>query len=443
MEAAFIAGTMDSPQRNPRLAVYQFSPLRGAIQANWKKVKVAVESGAGEWADIVLLPELWATGPMKEGDRLLSARTPELLSMLGALSDAFRVYIVGTLPELETEHCDSGNSGQLYNTSYVVGPGGIVHSYRKIHLFEPVGEHEVFRPGSEPSVVWVPVAGGELGLGLAICFDLRFPELFRHIACEGADIILVSALWPQVRRRHFEVLIESRAIENQCIVAGANACGQVDGVKFGGSSRVLGPKGNVLAAAGDGEALIRVELELDQMVAVRKEFLTARPPRNWWPRARSKIVELANLRMISRRRRRSGHKMVFTNGCFDILHAGHISYLEAARHQGDFLVVGLNSDNSVRGIKGPARPITPQSMRAEVLAGLTAVDYVVFFDELTPARLIESLVPDVLVKGADWAEGEIIGADMVKKAGGKVVSIPFERAISTTEIVEHILRGRS
>jgi rfaE bifunctional protein nucleotidyltransferase chain/domain len=442
MEGAFITGAMASPQRNPRLAVYQFSPVRGAIQANWGKVKAAVESGAGEWADIVLLPELWATGPMKVGDRPLSGRTPELLSLLGALSDAFRVYIAGSLPEHETEHCDSGSGGRLYNTSYIVGPGGMVHAYRKIHLFEPMGEHEVFFPGSEPSVVWIPVAGGELGVGSAICFDLRFPELFRHIACVGADLVLVSALWPQVRRRHFEILLESRAIENQCIVAGANACGEVDGVKFGGGSKVLGPKGNVLAAAGDGEAMIRVELELDQTSAVRKEFLTARPPRNWWPQGRAKIVELANLRTISRRRRRFGQKMVFTNGCFDILHAGHISYLESARHAGDFLVVGLNSDNSVAGIKGPSRPVTPQSMRAEVLAGLAAVDYVVVFDEPTPARLIASLVPDVLVKGADWAEGEIVGADIVEKAGGKVVRIPFERAVSTTGIVERILRGR-
>lgn len=434
---------MNSFQRNPRLLVYQFSPVRGAIQANWEKVKTAVESGAGEWADIVLLPELWATGPMKVGDRSLSERTPELLFMLGVLADALGVFIAGSLPEAETEQSDRECGSRLFNTSYIVGPGGLVHAYRKIHLFEPMGEHKVFCPGSEPSVAWIPVAGAELGAGSAICFDLRFPELFRHIACEGADLVLVSALWPWARRRHFEVLLESRAIENQCIVAGANACGEVGGVRFGGGSRVIGPKGNVLAGADDGETMIRVELELDQTEAFRKEFLTARPPRNWWPRSSVKIVELSNLYTISRRRRRSGQKMVFTNGCFDILHAGHISYLESARHEGDFLVVGLNSDNSVRDIKGPSRPIMPQSMRAEILAGLAAVDYVVLFDEPTPAHLIESLIPDVLVKGADWAEEEIVGADTVKKAGGKVVRIPFEHGVSTTGIVERILRGRS
>jgi rfaE bifunctional protein nucleotidyltransferase chain/domain len=127
--------------------------------------------------------------------------------------------------------------------------------------------------------------------------------------------------------------------------------------------------------------------------------------------------------------------MVFTNGCFDLLHAGHVSYLESARHLGDYLVVGLNSDKSVREIKGPQRPITPQIMRAQVLAGLAAVDYVVIFDDLNPLQIINTIIPNVLVKGADWKEKDIIGAQIVKNAGGSVIRIPFVHKISTSSIL--------
>jgi rfaE bifunctional protein nucleotidyltransferase chain/domain len=128
--------------------------------------------------------------------------------------------------------------------------------------------------------------------------------------------------------------------------------------------------------------------------------------------------------------------MVFTNGCFDLLHAGHVSYLESARHLGDYLVVGLNSDKSVREIKGPERPINTEAMRAHVLAGLAAVDYVVIFNDPTPLNLIQIIVPNILVKGADWEEKDIVGAETVKNVGGHVVRIPFVHDISTSRILE-------
>jgi rfaE bifunctional protein nucleotidyltransferase chain/domain len=138
--------------------------------------------------------------------------------------------------------------------------------------------------------------------------------------------------------------------------------------------------------------------------------------------------------------KKSGKRIVFTNGCFDILHTGHVRYLAAARDLGDFLIVALNSDDSVRTIKGSKRPIFPKQMRAELLAALECVDCVVIFDEANPLRVIQYLIPHVLVKGGDWQEDRIIGADVVKGAGGEVKRIPFVEGYSTTDIIEEIVR---
>ncbi len=151
-----------------------------------------------------------------------------------------------------------------------------------------------------------------------------------------------------------------------------------------------------------------------------------------------KIVAMADLSARLRGHREAGRSIVFTNGCFDILHAGHVRYLAAAKAQGDILVVGLNSDASVRIIKGPDRPIVGETDRAEVLAALVCVDHVTLFHEPDPLRLIHAARPDVLVKGADWTEDRIIGADLVKKNGGRVFRVPVVPDISTTEIIGRI-----
>ncbi len=137
-------------------------------------------------------------------------------------------------------------------------------------------------------------------------------------------------------------------------------------------------------------------------------------------------------------RRIYGHKIVFTNGCFDILHPGHIRYLSAAKDQGDFLVIGLNSDDSVSRLKGPNRPIQQEDVRAELMAALHVVDAVVIFNEDTPLELISYLKPDVLVKGGDYTIETIVGADVVQQNGGKVEVIPFEEGFSTTNLIETI-----
>lgn len=133
-----------------------------------------------------------------------------------------------------------------------------------------------------------------------------------------------------------------------------------------------------------------------------------------------------------------GEKVVFTNGVFDLLHPGHVRYLQRARGLGDALFIGINSDASVRANKGEGRPITPQAERAEILAAMDCVDAVVVFDEETPLEIISALQPDVLVKGADWAEHAIVGREVVEARGGRVVRVPVERGYSTTKIVQKI-----
>jgi len=153
-----------------------------------------------------------------------------------------------------------------------------------------------------------------------------------------------------------------------------------------------------------------------------------------------KILSWDALKIEVERRRRQGEKIAFTNGCFDILHVGHVRYLREARKRGDLLILALNSDVSVRAIKGERRPLLPEAERAEVVASLEAVDYVTLFNETTPLRLIEYLRPDVLVKGGDWKEEAVVGRDAVRSWGGEVVLVPVVEGASTTNIVEKVLR---
>ena len=138
--------------------------------------------------------------------------------------------------------------------------------------------------------------------------------------------------------------------------------------------------------------------------------------------------------------KRAGRRVVLTNGCFDLLHPGHVALLERARAEGDLLVVAINSDASVRALKGPARPLLPENERAEALRALEAVDRVVVYDEPTPLELIERVRPDVLVKGADWAQDAIVGREVVEGDGGRVVRVPLLDGRSTSQLVERIRR---
>ena len=144
---------------------------------------------------------------------------------------------------------------------------------------------------------------------------------------------------------------------------------------------------------------------------------------------------------LVRRLHEAGKTVVFTNGVYDLLHPGHLRYLQAARALGDALIVGVNSDRSVRATKGPARPFNPEAERAELIAALDCVDAAIVFDQDTPHEIISRLQPDVLVKGADWAEDAIVGRDVVEARGGRVVRMPIEPGFSTTTLIERIRAG--
>ncbi len=155
---------------------------------------------------------------------------------------------------------------------------------------------------------------------------------------------------------------------------------------------------------------------------------------------REKIKTKEGLHQILQDLKKRGKKIVFTNGCFDLIHIGHVRYLEKSKTLGDILVVGVNSDQSVRNLKGPKRPILPEEERTEVLSSLGCVDYITVFDELTPFELISSLQPDILVKGGDWTKEAIVGKEVVERLGGEVVILPFEEGSSTSNLIETILK---
>ncbi|HKQ75891.1 MAG TPA: D-glycero-beta-D-manno-heptose 1-phosphate adenylyltransferase [Blastocatellia bacterium] len=152
-----------------------------------------------------------------------------------------------------------------------------------------------------------------------------------------------------------------------------------------------------------------------------------------------KVFSLAQLQTEREHLRRAGRRVVFTNGCFDLIHPGHIKYLQEARRLGDALIVALNSDSSVRELKGEKRPILDQNERASVMAALGCVDYVTIFDEPTPREIVAALSPDVLVKGGDWDVERIVGREEVEAAGGEVLSLPFIEGCSTTDIIKRIV----
>ncbi|MGD0335782.1 MAG: D-glycero-beta-D-manno-heptose 1-phosphate adenylyltransferase [Candidatus Omnitrophota bacterium] len=154
----------------------------------------------------------------------------------------------------------------------------------------------------------------------------------------------------------------------------------------------------------------------------------------------TKIKNLSDLLSTIRGLKKKGRKIVFTNGCFDILHYGHVMYLEKARKMGDILIVGVNSDSSIRKIKGAKRPLVGQRDRARIIAALKSVDYVIIFKEKTPLQIISKIKPDILIKGADWKKNKIVGASVIKRYGGKACTVEFSPGRSTTNLIKKIVK---
>ena len=411
------------------LGYLQFNIKAGDIAANLATVKDQLAVLAPTGPGLLVLPELWAGGFVYDTMARLAARTNDLLAQVTELAGQYNIYLAGSLPETNIED----GKEKFFNTLYFVGPEGIAGQYRKQQLFAPFKEDQYFIAGNRPRAVKTT-----LGLvGGLVCYDLRFPELARIHAGRGARLLAVSAQWPLERLAHWRILLKARAVENQIFIAASNGIGQASGNTLAGHSLLIGPDGAVLSEAGTEEAAVYQEVEPALVDQVRARFNTAGTT-PWRSADSDKIVPLAKLTEIVEQYKKTGRKLVFTNGCFDILHEGHVSYLEAARQQGDCLLVGLNNDTSIRSIKGPERPVNNENSRARVLAALGCVDHVVLFGDDTPLKLIVRLLPDVLVKGADWAPGEIVGAEEVMANGGQVVTIDLVEKISTTILIKKI-----
>jgi predicted amidohydrolase len=204
---------------------------------------------------------MWFCGFSPKDLRSLALQTREIIAHWRDLSRRTSVVIVGSMPEIEGE--------QLFNTSHVVdGDGTVVGRYRKTHLFSPNGEHKRFSPGHR-----MVVCDTQLGrLGLLICYDLRFPELSRRLALDGAQVLCVSALWPSVRIRHWNLLLRSRALENQVFVVGCNGCGRDGELFYGGSSAIIDPMGECISMPIDGEGYVCAELDLEKALSFRRSI---------------------------------------------------------------------------------------------------------------------------------------------------------------------------
>jgi rfaE bifunctional protein nucleotidyltransferase chain/domain len=408
-----------------RAGFLQFDVKLGDSEANLAAVRQGLATLNPAGPALLVLPELWGAGFDYPNLAAHAEQTPTLLAALQEEAARYNIHLAGSLPEAA--------AGLVYNTLYIVGPTGVAGMIRKQQLFAPMGEAGPFTAGDNPQ----PVAT-ELGLVAGqVCFDLRFPDLARSQAARGAQLLVVSGQWPATRREHWRVLLQARAIENQLFVIGCNRCGTTEDTEFGGHSLIVGPDGTILAEAGSTAAAQLVELDPALVSRSRKLFTAAAASPYRFP-DQEKIVSREELLEIRASYRKLGRQVVFTNGCFDILHRGHVTYLEAARRLGDCLVVGLNADASVRRLKGPSRPVNNEDARARVLAALSCVDFVVLFEEDTPQELINALLPEVLAKGGDWPVAKIVGASEVLAAGGRVLSIPLVADFSTTGLIEKI-----
>ena len=241
-------------------AAIQFNVKQGDVDANLAYVRSALRRVAAQGANLVVLPEMWPSGFAYRNLNELAARTAGIVEELLGLSHELKLVIVGSMPEPHGE--------KVFNTAYVADNGVLAGAYRKLHLFSLLGEDRAFDSGD----AWL-LADTSIGkVGVIICYDLRFPELSRRLALEGAAVICVPAQWPKPRQEHWRTLLRARAIENQLFVVACNACGMIGKLDFFGMSMIIGPKGEVLSEAGESECEIGAPLDLQAMADWRAQI---------------------------------------------------------------------------------------------------------------------------------------------------------------------------
>ena len=246
--------------RTLTVAAVQFNIHLGDIEANWQAAQQGVRTAAAQGAKLAVLPEMWSSGYDYRHLAELATRTPEILERLRALSAELELTIVGSLAESDGD--------KVCNTAWVIDQGAIVGKYRKLHLFSTMGEDRFLHAGDQYLVVATSVGR----LGIAICYDLRFPELFRRMALDGAEIFCLPAEWPKPRQEHWRTLLRARAIENQLFVVAANCCGVQGKLDFFGMSLLLSARGEVLAEAGEIDACLVADFDFAEMEEYRQQI---------------------------------------------------------------------------------------------------------------------------------------------------------------------------
>ncbi len=243
-----------------KAAAIQFNVKQGDVDANLAYVRKALVRVAAEGANLALLPEMWSSGFSYNNLNELALRTQGIVDELLELSDRHKLVIIGSMPE--------PNGDKVFNTQYLVDNGALAGVYRKMHLFSLLGEERAFSGGDS----WL-CAETSLGkIGVIICYDLRFPELSRRLAIEGAQVICVSAQWPKPRQEHWRTLLRARAMENQLFIVACNACGIIGKLDFFGMSMIIDAKGELLAEAGECEGEIAASLDVQAMADWRTQI---------------------------------------------------------------------------------------------------------------------------------------------------------------------------
>ena len=241
-------------------AAIQFNISLGDIVTNLATATAALQRVAQKNCKLAVLPEMWSCGYDYRNMKELAQETPRVLQKLQEQCRKLNIVTVGSLPELDGD--------TIYNTAYVIDNGEIVGSYRKLHLFSTMREDQFLGSGKNSLVADTSIGK----LGIAICYDLRFPELFRKLALEGAEIICLPAEWPKPRQEHWKTLLRARAIENQLFVIAANCCGIQGKLDFFGLSQLISPLGNVLQIAAEEDAELVATFDFTEMTDYRKKI---------------------------------------------------------------------------------------------------------------------------------------------------------------------------